>query len=381
VSAVTSTVRSHLSEVAHIVGTGGLPRWIGRVSGVAVASIAIMAAGCAAETTSGDDDVRVAVRGGSVDPTIFGGALDDDDAAIPGVVALRVGQNGSYELCSGALLAPNVVLTARHCVTKNLTTSVSCDENGASANGKHVEGDEDPTNIAVYVGASPRFSETPHARAKAVVAPHSEYLCNSDIAIVVLDKNLVGVEPLAVRLGANVSAGETIRAVGYGMNDGASPLGTRYRKEGVNVLAKGSAISASKTPLGGHEFEVSKSICQGDSGGPAISEETGAVIGVVSRGGGCEDNYGHIYTTTSGFEDMFDQAFALANAAPIGEGTTPAPMKTKTVSGTLPPEEKEEKAASGCSAAPAGTSGSVPGTALGLALAAAFVIRARRRAS
>ena len=64
----------------------------------------------------------------------------------------------------------------------------------------------------------------------------------------------------------------SIRSVGYGQNDEASPIGTRFRKDGVAVLAQGTAVSPSKTPLGTHEFEVGTSICQGDSGGPAISE-------------------------------------------------------------------------------------------------------------
>ena len=80
----TSSARSQIRQVAHIVGFGGLRGWIARASGVALTSVAILSAGCAAETDAGESDVRVHVRGGSVDPTIFGGAIDDDDAAIPG---------------------------------------------------------------------------------------------------------------------------------------------------------------------------------------------------------------------------------------------------------------------------------------------------------
>jgi len=110
-----------------------------------------------------------------------------------------------------------------------------------------------------------------------------------------------------------------VRSVGYGQNDSALPIGTRFHKAGVEVLAQGKAVSPSKTPLGSHEFEVGKSICQGDSGGPAISEQTGAVLGVVSRGGNCDEDFGHIYTTTAGFESLFSQAFALAGASPVLE--------------------------------------------------------------
>src|SRR5205085_1978599 len=117
---------------------------------------------------------------------IFGGAKDDDDDAIDGVVALRVGLGNTFELCTGALIAPNVVLTARHCVTKNATTSVSCDENGRSANGEHVTEDEDPASIGIYGGASPSFAKPALAVGRAIIAPSGPYLCDSDIALVVL---------------------------------------------------------------------------------------------------------------------------------------------------------------------------------------------------
>ena len=301
----------------HKVGAWG---WIVRSSAWVPATALVLSSimGCTAEASSAST-VEARVKTGSSAPTIFGGSKDDGEGAVPGVVALRVGTGSTFELCSGALVAPNVVLTARHCVTKNITTSVSCDENGKSANGEHVAGNEEPSTIGIYVGASPSFARRPLALATAIVAPTGPYLCDSDIALIVLDTPITTVTPLPLRIHAPARAGESVRSVGYGQNDSAMPIGTRFHKAGVEVLAQGKAVSPSKTPLGTHEFEVGKSICQGDSGGPAISEQTGAVLGVVSRGGNCDEDFGHIYTTTAGFESLFTEAFALAGASPLLE--------------------------------------------------------------
>jgi hypothetical protein len=285
---------------------------VGLIVGVSVVAVA----GCAAPA---EHEVEARVHVDATEPQIFGGAKDDDGNAIPGVVALRVGMGATFELCSGALLAPNLVLTARHCVTKTASASIACDENGLSADGKHVLANEEPATIGVYVGASPRFTERPSALGKTLITPKGDVLCDSDIALVVLDRALDDVTPLPIRLHAPARVGDTIRSVGYGQNDEKLPIGTRVRKSGVEVLAQGKALSQSNTPLGAHEFEVGKSICQGDSGGPAISEETGAVIGVVSRGGNCNEDFGHIYTTTAGFDALFDEAFAAAGTEPTLE--------------------------------------------------------------
>jgi V8-like Glu-specific endopeptidase len=354
--------------------------WIARrsiwVPAAALITSSLM--GCAAETS--DSAVEAQVVTNTSDAKIFGGTKDDDGQAVAGVVALRVGTGSTFELCSGALIAPNVVLTARHCVTKNITNSVSCDENGRSANGSHVAGDEDAATIGVYTGAAPSFARPAVSSARAIVAPTGAYLCDSDIALVVLDTPILDVVPLPVRMNSPARAGELVRAVGYGQNDAGSPIGTRFRKNAVEVLAQGKTVSPNKTPLGVHEFEVGKSICQGDSGGPAISEETGAVIGVVSRGGKCDEDFGHIYTTTSGFDDLFAQAFKLANASPVLE-TGDINVNTRSqISGPKSSSPTDSSASSGSCSIGSGRGTGTAGTAgLGFVLAALGVLGLRRR--
>jgi hypothetical protein len=354
--------------------------WIVRAS-VLAAGLALV--GCAGEVDQADLAGISPVLSAAA-PRIFGGEAEAPDATeASGVVALRVGSGTSFELCTGALIASNVVVTARHCVTKNYGTKVSCDAQGRSTNGKHVAGDEDLSNIAIYTGSQPRFASKPAALARAIVAPSSYYLCDSDIAVVVLDRDVPG-KPFSVRLHAPAKIGEHVRAVGYGQNDKKLPLGTRLHKTGVPVLQMGNGISASRTALGPHEFEVGQSICQGDSGGPAISEETGAVMGVVSRGGDCNDNFGHVFTTTAGFGTLFDEAFSIAGGTVDAEGGASERMPDADALaldglGEAPKSEtRPEPRAGSCSAAPGTTSGAgLGGLVLGLALT--LGARARRR--
>jgi hypothetical protein len=370
-------VRSRTALIAREMRKiAGIP-WIARASGWALAALV---AGCATGCTAdGSDEPDSETNEGN----IFGGMLDDDGAAKAGVVALRVGNGPTFELCSGALIAPNVVLTARHCVSKNVTDAISCDENGLSmSSAVHVAGNEDPASIAIYLGASPSFSKTPVAVVQAVIAPEGDILCDSDIALVVLDRRLQNIEPFAVRFGAPARVGETIRAVGYGKNDASTPMGTRFRKENVPVLAVGSGITPSKTRLGPREFEVGRSICEGDSGGPAISELTGAVIGVVSRGGPCGDNFGHVYTTTAGFDSLFDRAFAAAGGAPLIEANTP-PANMEAEPRAIPSDETTDDltkpAISGCALGLRGSATSGRGFGLALTLVGLLMFFRGRR--
>ncbi len=75
------------------------------------------------------------------------------------------------------------------------------------------------------------------------------------------------------------------------------------------------------------EFLVGEATCQGDSGGPALNETTGAIVGVVSRGGPtCEGSGVHnVYTRTDVFQSLIDQALALSAWALAPRGADGGP--------------------------------------------------------
>jgi hypothetical protein len=272
-----------------------------------VGIVGMLAVGCSARP--GEE--------GTSEDAIYGGVRDLGAIASEAVVLVDMGNS----LCSGALVAPNVVLTARHCVTRTVPGGIACDEAGNSRNGTHFRDDIPATSIRIFTGQTPAGA-APRATAKHIRYPQSSVLCNMDIAFIVLDRDVAGIAPLAVRTQRPVVAGETIRAVGYGRNNTGDAPQTRLRREGVRVLAAGPQFVAARgTVVASREFEVTQSICSGDSGGPAISEQTGAVIGVVSRGGDCSNDYGQIYTTTRGFPNLFTEVQALAGRSLVEEGT------------------------------------------------------------
>jgi hypothetical protein len=388
-SAVVLEGASNSADLAKPPVGGAALRWIGRTP---LAAIVALTAACSGAPE--DSDVHTALLQPTSHETIYSGTQDGEATGARAVVAIKVSASptaSSFELCTGTMIAPNLLVTARHCVGKAVTSSVSCTEEGRSANGDHMGGELDPKTIQIYAGASPNFAGAPTALASKVFHPEGSVLCNADIAVVVLDRAIPSATPVPVRLAGGLRKGESIKSVGYGQNDSSIPVGTRLRKDRVSVLALGKTVSASKTPLGTREFEVGVSTCQGDSGGPALSEETGALVGVVSRGGECKDDFGHIYTTTSGFEDMFNAAFAAAgvpvNAEPAPNDDNVWLAQTRGQDGTSkgkhvgPSGEAEvsEESSASCSTSGRASHGALGGTLLALALAACVIRRRRAR--
>jgi len=272
---------------------------------------------------------------GETSATIQGGKNDGN--AHPSAIGLMV---NFVSICSGALIAPNLILTARHCVA---TPPPQIDCATAKFPAEPVSGG------SVYVTTNPNLLTTQpmdYIRGAKIFTPEPTGVCGNDIALVVLEENIDGVPLVApnfdtTRFTEHTGGfGYTYTAIGYGLDAAvSSPNSSGIRRildhisvscvpGAANPLTDCDAIKGLQGVYAPEEFIGGSGTCQGDSGSSAYEQRAFnknelVSLGVLSRGGASGDNcVGSFYTRTDSWKDLILEA--LAYAQPLGGYPTPA---------------------------------------------------------
>ncbi|AUX20725.1 uncharacterized protein SOCEGT47_011980 [Sorangium cellulosum] len=239
-----------------------------------VAAAALALAGCVAGAEGSDGGAEPE---GSAAMPIQGGYADGRHDA---VVGLRIFADEGRRTCSGTLIAPNLVMTAQHCVAET-PRRVAC---ATSRFGELVAPDR------VYATPSVLMCErcdTPWFSVREVLRPPGGggRVCGRDIALLVL-RSPVPAEraiPFEPRLDAPPEEGERYAAVGFGLSGALRrDSGVRRYLGPLSIACVGAACGDAERIAPG-EWRGETGACKGDSGGPALDAGS-RVIGVGSRG-------------------------------------------------------------------------------------------------
>jgi len=259
------------------VGAGGtesreLMRFVSKLLLFACALVGLGA--CGSESTPATDPI------GTTSSPIVNGELDtgtahDDVVYLTFVVDAATGEGGA---CTGTLIAPNVVATARHCVSQT-DSSIYPPRAGA---------DFDTKDMGVFLHTDPTGTgafRAPDGKVIRIVHDSSTTIGSHDFALVVLDKN-VSTTYSQVRLATPPTTAEPVFVVGYGVTENDTPPVAdpheRYWRDGLSIVLIGPSTDGLVLQ---NEIMLGESICEGDSGGPVKDDATGALLAVTSRGG------------------------------------------------------------------------------------------------
>jgi secreted trypsin-like serine protease len=231
---------------------------------------------------------------------VAGDLVKSNDVVAASTVALYIRGEDGDGVCSGTLIAPNVVLTAAHCVIGmtgavvvfglNLETATDAQMRGVDLVAVHPQ-------FAAKAAGQGGWNDLALFRFQGA-APASAKIAQ------ILDKPSV----LKSGLKAVLAGYGTTKSHGMGTDDGTLRKVTLAVQ---NPAYEQTELSFAKNTKGG-------SACHGDSGGPAYITQNGklTVIGITSRGTTAACNGISISTSVASHAAYIKETAAALQAAP-----------------------------------------------------------------
>lgn len=347
-------------------------------TGRSVLSISVLCAACAVGCAPPSEEERP----GTAKSAVLEGVEDDGHDAVIAIFVAPTSEMPMGGFCTGTFIAPNVVLTARHCLQAQ--GPAICEDLSKTLKADRVKAPVAADKVSVVIAKNAYDAQQrpvdPRPVKQIVVPPEEDLLlCGHDIALLVMEQ-AAPVTPAAPALGGPPVVGAKHTAVGYGYLRPSTGDGVRRSRSDLAVASVGEERTMGDLVSVANEWRADLGGCGGDSGGPAF-DESGAVIGVHSRSQGCRNV---TYTRIDPFAPWLRSAVHAATTA----AGVPAPGWTEggapaagDPAPTPPPRKAEAPAAdegsSGCAQAPASRGSS----AWPLLVAAFAFLRRRSRAA
>lgn len=301
---------------------------------VGVMAVATMA--CNGAGPGGDSSARM----GSVRERIVNGTVSP--ASQDSVVELMNAADDS--LCTATLIAPDLLITAHHCVAAEGTGQDECSPLGALVN---------PGDLQVKInvhGTKANYDATQDgpsvAEGAQIFVPPTNNMCSFDVALVKLDKPVPNAKISPLRF-TKLAVDEAVTVVGFGVDQFDREQSQRMQRvTSVIGVGAGPVVFHSQTDgdfnftLPDGDVMTGESHCFGDSGGPLFDKD-GNLVAIVSRGPEFNDprkKHGNtcldMAETYSGiaFNAQFIQDAAKQAGHDLGAGTA-----TTTTTQTTPP--------------------------------------------